>query len=339
MGDQKLNLPLRICKLNQTKGICIAHHELHYKVAFEQHLHLIGQWLVNHGFQLSNREWASLAWLTLIVIGIISAAATSSKARYKLTGLVKITFFSKLAYIWIGYVLWIGLFVLLADYFGYWRPTLTKATLVWAATAGIGSLVGFTEAQNLGYFKSAVRNLFQGVIAFEYFLGFASFSILVEFVLQFIIFFVIVAPFTDSDSQKRWNQIRLGFFTVLLLAMTVNSSLAVPSAGTKLDWGLILRQISLPVILGVWVLVLALPLSIYSAYEAVFRKMSIFRNKESGLWKAKLGVLLALRHHLKYIREAEKGGAEITRAARADTVRVAYREVRKLVDGSDSRCR
>lgn len=301
-------------------------------MGFEQHLHLIGQWLVNHGFQLSNREKASLAWLALIVIVIISAAATSSKVRHQLADLLKTAFFPKLAYIWIGYFLWIGLFVLLADYFGYWRPTLTKATLVWAVTVGIGSLVGFAEAQSLGYFKSAVRNLFRGVIVFEYFLGIASFPVLVEFVFQFIIFFVIVIPVIDSDSQKQWNQIGFVFFTVLILAMTVNSGLAVSGAWTKLDWGLILRQISLPVILGVWVLVLALPLSIYSAYEVVFGKMDIFRNKESGLWKAKLGLLLALRHHLKYVREAEKGGAETTRAAREDTVGAAYREARKLVD-------
>lgn len=301
-------------------------------MGFEQHLHLTGQWLVNHGFQFSNREWASLAWLALIVIGIIFAAATSSKARHHLTGLLKTAFLSKLAYIWIGYVLWIGLFVLLADYFGYWRPILTKATLVWAATAGIGSLVGFAEAQSLGYFKSAVRNLLRGVIVVEYFLGVASFSIPVEFVLQFIIFFVTVAPIIDSDSQKRWNRIGFGFYSVLLMVMIVNSALAVSTAWTTLDWGLILRQIFLPVILGVWVLGLVLPLSIYSAYEGVFRKMEIFRNEESGLWKVRIGLLLALKHHLKYVREAEKGGAETTRAARADSVGAAYREARKLID-------
>lgn len=63
-------------------------------MGFEQHLHLIGQWLVNHGFQLSNREWASLGWLALIVIVIIFAAATSSKVRHDLTGLLKTAFLS-----------------------------------------------------------------------------------------------------------------------------------------------------------------------------------------------------------------------------------------------------
>ncbi|MHC3439569.1 hypothetical protein ACYJ1Y_16125 [Natrialbaceae archaeon A-gly3] len=297
----------------------------------EQYLPVIRQWLVDHGFQLSSREWASLAWVALIVAGIIYLAATNSRFRHQLANIFKIAFFSKLVFVWIGYALWIALFVLLADYFGYWQPTLTKATLVWSATIGIVTLVGFTEAQSLGYFKSAVLNLFRGVIVFEYFLGFATFPIWVEIPLQFFIFFFLVAPIVASDYQQRWSLISGVFFILLLLAMVVNSVLAIYTA-TNLGWGLILRQVSLPVILTLWVLMLALPLSIYAAYETVFTKMAILRNKERGLWKAKLGLLLALRHHLKYIREAEKGGAEVTHAARADTVRGAYREARKLVD-------
>lgn len=300
-------------------------------MGFEQCFPLIRQWLLNHGFNLSSREWASLAWMALIAAGIIYLAATNSRFRHQLIDLFRLIFFSKLVYLWIGYILWMALFILLTDYFGYWQPSLTKATLVWSATIGICTLAGFTEAQSLGYFKSAVLNLFRGVIIFEYFLGLATFPIWVEFPLQFFIFFFLVAPIIVSDYQQRWSLISLGFFILLLLAMVVNSVLVIYTA-TNLDWGLILRQISLPVILTLWVLVLVLPLSIYSAYEVVFGKMAILRNKENGLWKAKLGLLLALRHHLKYIREAEKGGAEVTCAARADTVRDAYREARKLVD-------
>lgn len=300
-------------------------------MGFEQYFPLIRQWLVDHGFQLSSREWASLAWMVLIAAGVIYLAATDSRFRHQLIDLFKTAFFSKLAYLWIAYALWIALFILLADYFGHWQPSMTKATLVWSATVGISTLAGFTEVQSLGYFKSAVLNLFRVLVIFEYFLGFATFPIWVEFPLQFFIFFFLVASIIASDYQKRWSQISLGFFILLLLAMVANSVLAIYTA-TNLDWGLILRQISLPVILTLWVLVLVLPLSIYAAYEVVFGKMGILRNKESGLWKAKLGLLLALRHHLKYIRKAEKGGAEVTRAARADTVRAAYREARKLVD-------
>jgi hypothetical protein len=106
-----------------------------------------------------------------------------------------------------------------------------------------GSLVGFAEAQNLGYFKSAVRNLFRKVIAFEYLLEIGSFPSLVESIFQFIIFFVIVGSIIDPSSEKRWNQIGFGFFTVLILAIAINSGLAVSSTWTKLDWGLILRRI------------------------------------------------------------------------------------------------
>lgn len=301
-------------------------------MSFEQHFYSIDQWLVNHGFLLNNREWASLAWLSLIIIGILSFAAINSEFRRQLAGIFKMAFFSKLAFIWIIYVLWIGLFVILADYFGYWRPMLTKAALVWAATTGIGSLVGFSEAQNLGYFKSAMRNSLRIVAVFVYFIGFASFSFLLEFAIQPIIFLIMVAPIIDSNSQRLWNQIGFVCYFILLVVMAINSGFFVYSTWTNLDLGLILRQILLPVILSIWILGLVLPLSISSSYEQVFTNMRIFRNQERGLWKVKIGVILALKHRLKYIREAEKGGAEITRAARADTVEDAYREARKLVE-------
>lgn len=297
---------------------------------FEQYLPLIRQLLVDHGFQLNSREWASLAWIAVVGVIVIYLAATNPRIRHGLIDVFKMAFLSKLIVIWIGYAVWVGLFVFITDYFGYWQPTLTKATLVWSATVGISILTGFTEAQSLGYFKSAALNLFRGLIIFEYFLGFATFSILVEFILQFFIFLFLVAPTIDRDNRQQWGLVSLGFFTLLLLAMAANSAFAVYSA-THLDWGMILRQISLPVILSLWVLVLVVPLSIYAAYKSVFTMMGIFRNKETGLWKVKLGLLLALKHRLKYIREAEKGGAEVTRAARADSVRAAYREARKLV--------
>lgn len=305
--------------------------QLIFEMGFEQFLPLFRQWLVDHGFLLSSREWASLAWMVIIVAVIIYLAATNSTFRHQLANVFKTAFFSKLIFLWIVYALWIALFVLLADCFGYWAPTLTKATLVWSATIGIATLVGFTEAQSLGYFKSAVLNLFRGVIVFEYFLGFATFPIWVEFPLQFFIFFFLVAPIVASDYQQRWSLISSVFFILLLLAMVVNSILTIYTA-INLDWALILRQVLLPMSLTLWVLMLALPLAMYAAYETAFTKMAILRDKETGLWKVKLGLLLALRHHLKYVKEAEKGGAEVTHAARADTVRGAYREARMLVD-------
>lgn len=250
-------------------------------MVFEQYFPLIRQRLVDHGFRLSSREWASLAWMALIAAGIIYLAATDSRFRHQLIDLFKTAFFSKLAYLWIGYALWIALFILLADYFGYWQPTLTKATLVWSATIGISTLAGFTEAQSLGYFKSSLLNLFRGVMIFEYFLGFATFPIWVEFPLQFFIFFFLVAPIIASDYQQRWSLISLGFFILLLLAMVVNSVLAIYTA-TNLNWRLILRQISLPVILTLWVLMLVPPLSIYAAYEVVFGKWLFYGTKRAG---------------------------------------------------------
>lgn len=301
-------------------------------MGFEQHLHLIGQWLVNHGFQLSNREWASLAWLVLLTIVALFGSVISPEFRHDLAGIFKTAFLSELLYLWIVYAVWIGLFVYLADHVGYWRPMMTRATLVWAATAGLRTLGGFIDVDSLGYIKTAIQNQIQGIIIFEYIIGFASFSIIIEFILQLFIFIALVAPVVESDLRDLWTRVGLGFFICLIVAMIINSGLAATDRWTTLDWELILRQIALPVLLGTWVILFVPVVAVFSAYQNVFRRMEIFRDDNEDSWKAKMGVVLALRHHLKYIREAEKGGAEITCAARADSVGAAYREARKLVD-------
>lgn len=301
-------------------------------MGFEQHLHLIGQWLASHGFELSNRELASLAWLALITIGVLFGSAISSKFRHDLTGIFKRVFLSELLYLWIVYGAWIVLFVYLAGRLGYWRPMMTKATLVWAATAGLRILVGFTDVDSLEYVRTAIQNQIQGIIIFEYIIGFASFSIIIEFILQLIIFIVLVAPVVDPDSRDLWTRVGLGFFICLVVAMIINAGLTVTGRWTTLDWGLILREVALPLLLGTWVIGFVPVVAVFSAYQNVFRRMEIFRDDKEGSWKTKMGVVLALRHHLRYIREAEKGGAETRFAAHADSVGAAYREARKLVD-------
>lgn len=69
-------------------------------------------------------------------------------------------------------------------------------------------------------------------------------------------------------------------------------------------------------------MVLVFLLAIVASYEEAFLQLKLYRDKHKGLWKAKLGLVLALGIRLRWIREAGKGGTK--HVARAESVGAAY---------------
>jgi hypothetical protein len=75
-------------------------------------------------------------------------------------------------------------------------------------------------------------------------------------------------------------------------------------------------------LLGIWVLMFVFPLAVVASYEDAFLRLNLYRDEQEGLWKAKIGLVLALGIRLRWIREAGKGGTK--HIACADSVSAAY---------------
>ncbi len=105
-------------------------------------------WLIEHGFELNNREWASLIWLGILAVWLLSRA----QVRHCLEIVIRSTLSSKLLIIWVSFIMWIAIIVLIAQWQRLWDLRLTKDTVVWVATAGVVLLAGFTDAHKQGFF-------------------------------------------------------------------------------------------------------------------------------------------------------------------------------------------
>lgn len=282
-------------------------------------------WLEQYGFQLNSREWATLSWLALLALWLLSKA----KVRESLAQVLRSAFSPKLLAVWASFILWIVFFIVLVDRAGVWNRTLTKDSLVWTVTAGLVSLAGFTEAAQPGYFRRKALAAVGVAAVFEYFVTLVTFSFLIEFLLQPIVLFFAVAPILSESSVDRasWQQRSGRFFLILISVLVVRTVWTLMNTWRIINWDALVLRAVWPMALALWTLVLVFVWATVASYEQAFLRLRA-RNETSGGWKAKLGLMLALRLQLEWIHDAAKGGTYPV--ARARSVREAFQAASKF---------
>ena len=286
----------------------------------------IGCWLHDYGFELNSREWAGLIW-----IGVFLAFGFSKPTvRKSLRDVLCSAFSPKLAAIWAIYVAWVAGFVALAHSVGVWRNVLTKDTIVWTVTAGLASIVVFTEASKPGYFGRAVLKVVGVVALLEYLVTLATFHLWVELMLQPIVAFFAVAPIVVKESGLRtsWQRVSTWFFAILMFIMVGHTSRMLYGSWSTMDWGLFVLRAIWPMVLALWVLIVVFGLSVVASYEQAFLRLDWGRDEDVGDWKPKLGLVLALRLQLRWIHEAAKG--RTLDVGRAHSVRSAFQAAKSF---------
>ncbi len=281
-------------------------------------------WLGTYGFELNNREWASLIWLGVFAVFVLCKPSVRSSLR----ACIRSAFTPKLAAVWLIYLTWIAALVVLAHWVGIWKAVLTKNTVVWTATAGLASVASFTEAWKPRYFRRAVLKAVGIVVVLEYLTTLAAFRLWAELVLQPILLLFAVAPIVAREPGERvtWQRASTWVFLVFLVAMLGHTALTLHASRDTMDWGLFALQAIWPMALALWVLVLAIGLAVVASYEQAFHRLDWIRDEDTSAWKPKLGLVLALQWRLKWIHEAAKGGT--FHVAHADSVRSAFQAAR-----------
>lgn len=294
--------------------------------ALDHALTATGAWLIDHGFDLNNREWASLIWLGLLGAWLLPKA----QFRHSLGGAARLAFSPKLLMVWLSFLLWIVIFVLVVQGAGFWDARLTKDTLVWSVTAGLVMLGGFTSAHEPRYFRQAVIKIAGVAAVVEYLVSLSTFPLLVELFLQPVVLVFAVAPVLAKApvEQLAWQRRSARFFILLGLALIAATVLAVHSDWHSIDWRIFGLRAVWPVALGLWLLVLVFALGVVSSYEQAFMRLGMARNDARSLWRSKLGLVLALGVRLEWIHHAARGGTY--RIAQANSVKTAFQAAREF---------
>ncbi len=289
----------------------------------------IGCWLHDYGFELNSREWASLIWLgILLVLGL-----SKPSVRKSIRDVLRSAFSPKLAAVWAIYVAWIAGLVALAHWVGVWKNVLTKDTILWTVTAGLALIVTFTEASKPGHFGRAVLKVVGIVALLEYLVTLATFRLWVELLLQPIVVLFTVAPIIvkEPGSRTSWHHASTWFIAILVLVMVGHTTRTLYDSWLTMDWGLFVLQAIWPMALALWVLIVVFGLAVVASYEQAFLRLDWSRDEDVGVWKPKLGLVLALGLRLRWIHEAAKGGT--FHVARAHSVRSAFQAARSFKVG------
>lgn len=284
-------------------------------------------WLHDYGFELNSREWAGLIWLGILLLAFGLSKPT---LRTSLRDVLRSAFSPKLAVVWAIYVAWIAGFVALAHWVGVWKTVLTKDTLVWTVTAGLALIVTFTEASKPGHFRRAVLKAVGTVVLLEYLVTLATFRLWVELMLQPMVVLFAVAPIVVKEPEPRtsWHRASAWFFAILMFVMVGHTAQTLYASWATMDWGLFSLRAIWPMALAPWVLIVVFGLAVVASYENAFLRLDWSRGEDMGVWKTKLGLVLALGLKLRWIHDAAKGGTFHT--ARADSVRSAFQAARSF---------
>jgi hypothetical protein len=272
---------------------------------------------------LNNRELASLFWLGGIAAWLLvrhrrSTVAVADKLLRALRPVLPQ---------FLLYVIWMALVVGAGRWLGLWDLDLLKSTVLWTVLSGVGLLAGTTEAlRQRGWFRRVVISTLGATAVLEFFVNLKSFPLVLEIVLQPLIFFALVLPVVARNPEHQpvwtiagWTSALLGF------AAFGWTALGVVRERSDLDLGQLLDEAVLPVWLTVGALGFLYPLTLYMAYEQLLKRMRC-RAKGSTISRQRLAVIAYGGPRLSVARDLQ-GGSDYD-VVHADGFVAALRAIR-----------
>jgi hypothetical protein len=274
---------------------------------------------------LNNRELATLFWLGVAASRLLvrHREATVSTCRDIARAFRPVAAYLALYAIWISAVTYVGARV------GVWDATLLKDTVLWTVLSGLGLLAGTTDAlQRDDWFRRTMIASVGATAVLEFVANAKSFPLLVEVLLQPVLFFATVLPAVARDPEHRpirslagWV---LGLTGFVALGWTV---LAAIDQWAAIDHRQLLREAVLPVWLTVGVVVFLYPFTVYMSYEQLLKRMRL-RAGDRSVWRQQLAVLAYAGPRLSVVRDLQS--AANYDVVQADGFRAALRAIRDV---------
>ncbi len=246
---------------------------------------------------MNTRELATVLW----VVTMLSVGLTRPGIRQSLLSIAKAFVQRTILVTFAAYIGLLGAAVYLAYRGNLWTPKLLTPTLFWFFLSGVVLLFGITEAGKHDRFFRTIMLRTLGAGAFiEFLVGIKTFHIIVELLLQpVVVVLVLLAAVVGTKPDLRPVESAAGWLTgligIALLALTIRS---IVMERATFDFGLQLRQLTLPI----WLTLVSLPflyvMALYAEHQTAFRRMSLGPTRRKPSWPARLAVMIGLRGRL-----------------------------------------
>lgn len=265
---------------------------------------------------LNNREKAIGIWLVVFVVWAFS----KKEIRNSLLSVLKSMFFTKLAFVFLGTILYTSLIVGILWMFNLWSPLLIKDAVFWIIGTGYVLLMSLSKDSQKGdYFKKTALYSIKLTVVLEFILSLYSFNFWVEIFLIPILFFV-VAMNAYAGLKAEYKPVQRLTNWLLIIAGGYNIIFAFSQAlGHYRDLATLynLQVFILPPILTVSFLPFLYIFALIMAYETLFVRLDILikNNKDLSKFTKKQIFSLCGLHLARLNKFVEENNAVFLRLA------------------------
>ncbi len=257
--------------------------------------------------ELNNREIASIIWLTLFLIYLL----TLSGVRQSIPGLMK-GFINTLFFPITIMLFYISALVFLLFTIGFWDITALKDTILWIFGT---AFVTFFNLSKIGedekYFKKLLKDNLKLIIILEFITNLYTFSLLAELIILPILSFLLIVN-NLAELKPEYKQVTrffnflLGMFGIFIIIFSIKEVYMDFQSFASIKN---LRDFLLPPLFLLLLIPFLYFLALYFQYRWLFKFIS-FANKNSDLSKyAKRKVFTTCHFNLfKLTRVSKKIG-------------------------------
>ena len=265
----------------------------------------------------TNREWATLIWLSLVLGWFIFRGEGWSSIK----SVGRALFVPKIIAPLIVYGAYVACLVVIAHGLHGWNRSLTKDTGVWLFTVGLPLLLSLNDASKDGFFgRVAKRTIGLGAFA-GFYLNLVTLSLPAELLLQPVLLFATFASVMGKSDPKLRPAKKLSdaLLFVIVLGLIFWTARDLASGWDALDKTGTLLSFLLPVWLTLGVLPFIFAFSLLANYELAVIRAGIGAPDKRTPWKARVALVLGFRFSNHDLRSY--GGTKAWKLATAKSVR------------------
>lgn len=233
----------------------------------------------------SNREWASIIWGIIALIGML----LSPKLRKSIRGLIKAVLHPQLLCLFITGYIWAFVGISLLRTIGLWNMDILKDSIIYV----LFSLTGLiAKSFSLKSFRELIpiclENIKLGAII-SFYINIYNFSFIIEFIgLPIIVFLAFMQAFGESSKVDEHKQVASCLSRVINIISVLCSIIAL--SWLIKNWQIIIEgntilSLLLPFFLTVWAGPYIYALAVYSKYEEWLVSLYFRSNKNDSIYK------------------------------------------------------
>ncbi|MCF6271383.1 MAG: hypothetical protein L3J41_16855 [Melioribacteraceae bacterium] len=241
--------------------------------------------------ELNNREIS-----LLILFGIVALfGLRDSKIRTSFFNVLKVIFSDKLLVIFELNLLYILIILILLSSVGFWNFSMLKGTILWVLFTSIVLILNvFKKSEEDGFLRAIILSNFKIIVFLEYLGSLFVFDLLIELILQPVLFFITVTiGLSEGESKlakvKVFFEVVLSILGVLLILFSIYNLFENMESIVTIDR---LKDFTLPPILTLIYIPFIYILAFYGKYEIYFNRLDYINRGNPLNSYAKFRVIL-----------------------------------------------